>query len=93
MEMNPISRYQSCTESEIIGSRRLWKSVLILALRDALSSNLKEALEQSRAYNWIMDGTEDFHFVCESAGYHPKKVQEKFINHFKGKRPKFGRKY
>lgn len=58
--------------------RRLWASVLMRALDDAigLAEGIYWRLEMNRALNWI--GSKDFREVCSLAGVEPDAVSERF---------------
>ena len=56
----------------------LWRSVIHLALADAISVDPKRALHQNNARIWIESPSEDFCLVCDLAGYSPQNVREKY---------------
>lgn len=61
--------------------RRLWLTVLLTAVNEALREQRLSAsdLERYQSANWIKGNSSDFREVCELAGINPDALREKFI--------------
>lgn len=70
-------------DGDAAACRRLWVSVLVLAMKDCFQPLRGEfrvpSLQRVQARSWI--GSRDFRSVCELAGVDPERMQEK-IGHF-----------
>jgi hypothetical protein len=65
-------------EINCYSERRLWQSVVLQAIRDALLTRTKlsgsEEVDKHQAANWLRGGSKDFNEVCSMAGLEPDAV-------------------
>lgn len=55
------------------GDLMLWRSVLIQAIKDAISK--RNPSEKLKAIDWFLRGGKDFRLVCELAELEPSSVR------------------
>jgi hypothetical protein len=63
---------------DAFGERRLWLSVIVQTIRDALATHTRspqDAQAKEDARRWLAGNTEDYLAVCEMAGIEPGKLR------------------
>ncbi len=81
-----------CKVLETTACQNLWKSVLYMTMKDALSKT-GDPLEHHQAYTFIMDRGKWFNTVCDLAGYEADQIYESFLKLSKQKNIKYPRRY
>jgi len=69
------SRQEAVTE-ELIGERRLWTAVVVMAVEDWRNGTLRS---QREAQRFLFENDDDFFAVCASAGLDPASLRAKLL--------------
>lgn len=94
MVEEPTKHTPTANFCEVLGTtscQNLWRSVLYLAIKDALSKT-GVPIEHHQAYSFIMDKGKWFQTVCDLAGYHPDQIHGSFVKLSKQKNIKYPRR-
>ena len=70
-----VSSQEAVTE-ELIGERRLWTAVVIMAVEDWRNGTLRS---QREAQRFLFENDKDFNAVCASAGLDPSSLRSKLL--------------
>jgi hypothetical protein len=67
---------QEAVTEELIGERRLWTAVVVMAVEDWRNGSLRARREAQR---FLFDNDKDFMAVCASAGLDPSSLRAKLL--------------
>ncbi len=67
---------QEAVTEELIGERRLWTAVVVMAVEDWRNGSLRARREAQR---FLFDNDKDFMAVCSSAGLDPSSLRAKLL--------------
>ncbi len=67
---------QEAVTEELIGERRLWTAVVVMAVEDWRNGSLRARREAQR---FLFDDDKDFMAVCASAGIDPSSLRAKLL--------------
>jgi hypothetical protein len=76
MSTNARSSSQEAVTEELIGERRLWTAVVVMAVEDWRNGSLRSRREAQR---FLFDDDKDFTAVCASAGLEPSSLRAKLL--------------
>lgn len=67
---------QEAVTEELIGERRLWTAVVVMAVEDWRNGTLRS---QREAQKFLFENDKDFNAVCASAGLDPSSLRSKLL--------------
>ena len=76
MSTNAQGSSQEAVTEELIGERRLWTAVVVMAVEDWRNGSLRARREAQR---FLFDNDKDFLAVCASAGLDPGTLRAKLL--------------
>ena len=59
------------------GEKKLWRAVILLAIKDALNRKLRKTRKEAAA--WILEEDPDFEFACNWAGVDSDAISRGFL--------------
>lgn len=76
------------TDFSTPGEVKLWRAVLVRAIKDAVGMDCVSRLIQEQAQRWLYRGDKDFKMVCQYAGYDPEQVYYPILDFITAPTPK-----
>jgi hypothetical protein len=76
MSASAQSGVQEAVTEELIGERRLWTAVVVMAVEDWRNGTLRS---QREAQRFLFENDKDFNAVCASAGLDPSSLRAKLL--------------